>query len=110
MRAYAVRVTLDNLRGPFMTDGRFKILSFRSKDPRFKTDPGLIPPEQGRERTGLTCVQTSYQHSDMSDRGPDDVKATIQGTLDKFLADDSALMPVETKTPPAMTEPGAVTL
>src|SRR6202795_4377897 len=32
-------VTLDNLRVPFMTDGRFKILSFRSKDPRFKTDP-----------------------------------------------------------------------
>ena len=27
-------VTLDNLRVPFMTDGRFKILSFRSKDPR----------------------------------------------------------------------------
>jgi len=26
-------VTLDNLRVPFMTDGRFKILSFRSSDP-----------------------------------------------------------------------------
>src|SRR5260370_29921400 len=29
-------VTLDNLRVPFMTDGKFKILSFRSKDPVFK--------------------------------------------------------------------------
>ena len=29
-------VTLDNLRVPFMTDGRFKILSFRSKDPRLQ--------------------------------------------------------------------------
>ena len=26
-------VTLDNLRVPFMTDGKFKILSFRSRDP-----------------------------------------------------------------------------
>src|SRR3984957_19178998 len=33
-------VTLDNLRVPFMTDGRFKILSFRSNDPVFKADPG----------------------------------------------------------------------
>src|SRR6202035_107537 len=31
-------VTLDNLRVPFMTDGKFKILSFRSKDPVFKAD------------------------------------------------------------------------
>ncbi|HEX9392354.1 MAG TPA: alpha/beta fold hydrolase, partial [Usitatibacteraceae bacterium] len=37
-------VTLDNLRVPFMTDGKFKILSFRSKDPVFKPDPGVIPP------------------------------------------------------------------
>src|ERR1700722_13572732 len=36
-------VTLDNLRVPFMTDGRFKILSFRSNDPVFKPDPGVVP-------------------------------------------------------------------
>jgi hypothetical protein len=55
-------------------------------------------------------VQTGYQHTDMSDRGPDDVKSTIQGLLDKFLEDDSPLKPVETKTPPSMTEPGPVAL
>ena len=44
-------VTLDNLRVPFMTDGRFKILSFRSKDPVFKPDPGVIPC-RGRVREG----------------------------------------------------------
>ncbi len=38
-------VTLDNLRVPFMTDGKFKILSFRSKDPEFKTDPGVMPDD-----------------------------------------------------------------
>ena len=32
-------VAVDNLRVPFVTNGKFKILSFRSKDPLFKTDP-----------------------------------------------------------------------
>jgi len=101
-------VTLDNLRVPFMTDGRFKILSFRSKDPQFKTDPGVIPPKGVREKSGITVVQTGYQHTDMSDRGSDDVKSTIQGMLDKFLDDDSPQRPIETKAPPAMTDAGPV--
>jgi hypothetical protein len=100
-------VTLDNLRVPFMTDGRFKILSFRSKDPRFKTDPGVIPPKGVREKSGITVVQTGYQHTDMSDRSSDDVKSTIRGMLDKFLDDESPLRPV-TKAPPLMTNPGPV--
>jgi hypothetical protein len=101
-------VTLDNLRVPFMTDGRFKILSFRSKDPQFKTDPGVIPPEEVREKSGITVVQTAFQHNDMRDTGPDGTKASIQGMLDKFLDDDSPLRPIETKAPPAMTDPGPV--
>jgi len=100
-------VTLDNLRVPFMTDGRFKILSFRSKDPVFKPDPGVVPNEEVCEKSGITVVQTGYQHTDMSDRGPDDVKNTIQGMLDKFLNDDSPLKPVESNTP-KITEPGPV--
>src|ERR1700726_2097109 len=95
-------VTLDNLRVPFMTDGRFKILSFRSKDPQFKTDPGVIPPKGVREKSGITVVQTGYQHTDMSDRGPDVVKSTIQGMLDKFLDDESPLRPVVANAPPEM--------
>ena len=102
-------VTLDNLRVPFMTDGKFKILSFRSKDPVFKPDPGVIPPEEVREKSGITVVQTGYQHTEMSDRGSDDVKSTIQGMLDKFLDDDSPQRPIETKAPPEMTDPGPVT-
>ena len=47
-------VTLDNLRVPFITDGKFKILSFRSKDPQFKTDAGVIPPEEVCEKSGIT--------------------------------------------------------
>jgi hypothetical protein len=103
-------VTLDNLRVPFLTDGRFKILSFRSNDPQFKTDPGVVPNEDVCEKSGITVVQTGYRHTDMSDRGSDDVKSTIEGTLDKFLEDDSPLKPVETTTPSAMTEPGPVPL
>ena len=102
-------VTLDNLRVPFITDGRFKILSFRSKDPVFKTDPGVIPPEEVREKSGIEVVQTSFQHNDMRDTGPDEAKASIQGMLDKFLEEDSPLRPIETKAPREMTDPGPVT-
>jgi hypothetical protein len=99
-------VTLDNLRVPFVTDGKFKILSFRSKDPQFKTDPGVIPADEVCDKNGIQIVQTGYQHTDMSDRGPDDVKSTIQGMLDKFLEDDSALQPVDTA--PKVADPGPV--
>ena len=100
-------VTLDNLRVPFMTDGRFKILSFRSKDPVFKTDPGVIPSDDVCEKAGITVVRTGFQHNDMRDTGPDEAKASIQGMLDKFLDDDSPLKPVETNTP-VMTDAGPV--
>jgi pimeloyl-ACP methyl ester carboxylesterase len=100
-------VTLDNLRVPFMTDGRFKILSFRSKDPVFKTDPGVIPSDDVCEKAGITVVRTGFRHNDMRDTGPDEAKASIQGMLDKFLDDDSPLKPVET-TMPIMTDAGPV--
>jgi len=82
-------VTLDNLRVPFLTDGKFKILSFRSKDTQFKPDPGVVPDDEQCEQSGITVVQTGYQHSDMSDRGSDNAKSAIQGMLDKFLDDQS---------------------
>ncbi len=100
-------VTLDNLRVPFITDGRFKILSFRSKDPLFKADPGVVPDEQQCENSGITVVQTKYQHTEMSDRGPEDVKVDIQEQLDKFLDDKSNLAPVKLKAP-NLSEPGPV--
>jgi hypothetical protein len=102
-------VTLDNLRVPFMTDGKFKILSFRSKDPVFKPDPGVVPSDEECEKVGITVVRTAFRHNDMRDTGPDEAKASIQGMLDKFLDDDSPLKPVDTtKAPPPMTEPGPV--
>jgi pimeloyl-ACP methyl ester carboxylesterase len=103
-------VTLDNLRVPFMTDGRFKILSFRSHDPVFKPDPGVVPDDEICEKAGITVVRTDFQHNDMRDTGPEEAKASIQGMLDKFLDDDSPLKPVDTSTPKMMTEPGPVAL
>lgn len=100
-------VTLDNLRVPFMTDGKFKILSFRSHDPVFKADPGVVPDDEVCEKAGITVIKTGYQHTDMSDRGPADVKSSIQGLLDKFLDDDSKLAPVPTSKP-KIAEPGPV--
>jgi pimeloyl-ACP methyl ester carboxylesterase len=78
-------VTLDNLRVPFATDGKFKILSFRSKDPVFKADPNVIPDDEICAKAGITVVRTEYQHNDLSDRGSDQVKSTIQARINEFL-------------------------
>src|SRR6266852_6896186 len=91
-------ITLDNLRVPFVLSDRMKILSFRSKDPNFKTDPGVLPTPEQAKAEGIDIVRTEFQHTDMSDRGPDSVKERIQATLDQFLSDGAAsdLAPVNT--------------
>jgi len=105
-------VTLDNLRVPFMTDGKFKILSFRSQDSQFKPDPGVIPDADQCEKAGITVVNTRFQHNDMRDTGPDVAKNTIQTMLDKFLQDtDSDVAPVDTRSaPPKIPEAGPVSV
>jgi hypothetical protein len=100
-------VTLDNLRVPFMTDGKFKILSFRSKDPAFKADPGVVPDDEICQKAGITVIKTGYQHNELSDRGSSEVKAAIQAILDKFLSDDDDAPPA-LKNGPEMTEPEQV--
>jgi pimeloyl-ACP methyl ester carboxylesterase len=94
-------VALDNLRVPFVTNGKFKILSFRSKDPAFKTDPGVIPDDEICQKAGITVVKTEFQHNDMRDTGPDVAKSTIDTMLDSFLekTDTDDLAPVDTKSP-----------
>jgi hypothetical protein len=93
-------VTLDNLRVPFITSGKFKILSFRSKDPQFKTDPGVIPSDEECEKLGITVVKTPFRHNDMRDTGSEEAKVSIEAMLDKFLTDtdNSAVTPVEPST------------
>ena len=101
-------VTLDNLRVPFITDGRFKILSFRSKDPAFKTDPGVVPAEETCEKAGITVVHTDFQHNDMRDDGSDVAKDAIAGTLDTFLDEEAPIKPGIINAPVATTAAPAV--
>jgi alpha/beta hydrolase fold len=94
-------VTLDNLRVPFVHNNKMKILSFRSTDPHFKTDPGVLPTTQDGKLDGIDIVKTPFQHTWMSDRGPEEAREQIQATLDKFLGDTAAsdLSPVPTDSP-----------
>jgi hypothetical protein len=81
-------VTLDNLRVPFITDGKVKTLSFRSKDPHFKADPGVVPDDETCARAGIKVVRTEFQHNELSDRGSDRVKASIQASVHQFLDEE----------------------
>ena len=94
-------ITLDNLRVPFVLSDRMKILSFRSKDPNFKTDPGVLPAPERAKPGGIDIVDTGALHTDLSDRGPQSVKEKIQATLDKFLKDSASsdLAPANTEQP-----------
>jgi hypothetical protein len=94
-------ITLDNLRVPFVLNHKMKILSFRSSDPNFKTDPGVLPTPAQAKADGIDIVKTPFQHTWMSDRGPDEARDKIQATLDQFLTDSAAsdLSPVATDDP-----------
>jgi len=96
-------VTLDNLRVPFVTNGKIKILSFRSKDPHFKSDPGVVPDDATCKRLGIKVVRTEFQHNDLSDRGPDSVKSSIQASVEQFLDEDDGAptMPLLAASTPA---------
>jgi len=83
-------VTLDNLRVPFVLSDKMKILSFRSKDPNFRTDPGVLPTPQQAKADGIDIIPTPFQHTWLSDRGPASAKERIQATLDKFLGKGKA--------------------
>ena len=99
-------VTLDNLRVPFLTDGKIKIISFRSKDPVFKADPGVVPDDATCAKAGITVVKTEYQHNWLSDRGPDNVKESIEARLEQFLdQDDGAAASVPLLTAAAPSQP-----
>jgi hypothetical protein len=100
-------ITLDNLRVPFVLSNNLKILSFRSKDPNFRTDAGVLPSPAQARKDGIDIINTGALHTELSDRGPDSVKEKIQATLDKFLQDAavSDLAPADT-TAPMIANPG----
>jgi len=100
-------ITLDNLRVPLVLSDKLKILSFRSKDPNFRTDPGVLPAPGAANGNNVDIVNTGALHTQLSDRGPDSVKERIQTTLDKFLGEaaSSDLGAADT-TEPMIANPG----
>ena len=100
-------ITLDNLRVPFVLSHKLKILSFRSKDPSFKTDPGVLPTPAQAKSDDIDIVNTGALHTDLSDRGPPSVKEKIQATLDRFLSKDAASkLASANTTQPMIANPG----
>jgi pimeloyl-ACP methyl ester carboxylesterase len=97
-------VTLDNLRVP-LEFVRGRLLSFRSVGGAFKPDPGVVPGEADREKEGIDVVMTGAPHTELSDRGPEQLKEKISSALSEFL-DKEKPAP---KRPPVTTEyaPGA---
>jgi hypothetical protein len=100
-------ITLDNLRVPFVVRKGLKILSFRSKDPNFRTDPGVLPPPGKVNPKNVDIINTGALHTELSDRGPASVKERIQATLNNFLGEAAAneLAAVDT-TEPMIANPG----
>jgi len=100
-------VTLDNLRVPFVLSKHLEILSFRSKDPNFKTDPGVLPTPEQAESRDIDIINTGAQHTELSDRGPDSVKEKIQARLDQFLRKSASKEIASTDTTsPGIMNPG----
>jgi len=88
-------VTLDNLRVP-LEFVRSRMLSFRSSGGAYKPDQGVVPNESEGEKQGIDVVMTGAPHTDLSDRGPDDLKSRIANALSDFLDKEK---PVPKKPP-----------
>ena len=109
----AIRQGLSLVEGPSsgglfgLASNHLKILSFRSKDPNFVTDPGVLPTPGQAQAEGIDIVNTGAQHTELSDRGPDSVKERIQASLDQFLSKSASsdLAPADT-TSPMIQNPG----
>lgn len=79
-------ITFDNLRFPFVLGKAF--LSFRSLDPDFRPDPGVLPSNATADKY---IIQTPFRHSEFSDHGSEASKADILITLEGFLNDNTVL-------------------
>ena len=74
-------ITLDNLRVKIPVLDQLKILTFRSTDPAYRTDPGVIPDKYS---DNVTIIKTPYKHTELTDYGSDETKETITTEMSKF--------------------------
>ena len=56
-------ITLHNLREPLVLNSRMKIISFRSKDPNSRTDPGVMPTPAQAKTDGVGIVDRALQRT-----------------------------------------------
>lgn len=99
-------VTLDNLRVP-LEFAKAKIISFRSNGADYyKPDAGVVPSEADCEKEGIQLVMTGAHHTNLEDRGPDDVKDRVASRLAQFL-DDEKPLPKRAPVVTAQYSPGA---
>lgn len=92
-------VTLDNLRVPLLLANHQQpgpsILSIRSND--WKPDPEVVPSDEICRESKIELIKTNFQHVDMSDRGPEAVKAALTVELTRFLSTPDGA-PMENRT------------
>jgi pimeloyl-ACP methyl ester carboxylesterase len=99
-------VTLDNLRVP-LEFAKAKIISFRSNGADYyKPDAGVVPSEADCEKDGIQLVMTGVHHTNLEDRGPDDVKDRIANKLAELL-DNEKPLPKKAPIITAQYAPGA---
>ena len=83
------------------------MISFRSNGADYyKPDPGVVPCNSDCEKDGIQVIMTGVHHTNLEDRGPDDVKDRIAKKLAELL-DDEKPLPKKAPTVIAQYAPGA---
>jgi hypothetical protein len=71
----------------------------------------VVPDDETCARLGIKVVRTQFQHNDLSDRGPDSAKSSIQAGVEQFLDQDEGqstpTMPMLAASSPDRDEPAA---
>ena len=49
----------------------------------------VVPDDETCARLGIKVVRTEFHHNDLSDRGPDSAKSSIQAGVEQFLDEDA---------------------
>ena len=67
----------------------------------------IVPDDETCAKAGITVVKTDYQHNWPSDRGPDNVKESIQARVESFLDEDEGTTSLLGLLPAAAPNPAA---
>jgi predicted esterase len=80
----AALITLDHRRVPLARRALPRVLTLRSTD--MQADEGVLPTEAEQQSLNINVVQlTDAKHNDMTDEGPEPVKAQIVSYVQRFI-------------------------